>query len=313
VLSPASIQTATAVRSTGRQAVDLACPSLPDVPRYPARFFPRRAAGLWTASSRSQPGYGCVYVVPRRSETRRPIWKAPRKAALRGPVWAPDGRSFVVAQRRVAYRLEASGRVLARFRARDVAFLADGQLLVRRAGAFGVLAGGRFDRVASLTALRRAAGFRAVFVGALAAARGYGPAVAVTWSGGPPQHRSVLLLVYPDGRVQRATPVYAGQQSMPGPPSWTPDGRVLAIPWQRAPRTGERGDHVHCLALWTSGRGYRSAGCGYRPHFDTVVWAPDGSAAVTNGSQIIDRAGRLVAHTRAKVGAAVAARWTARM
>lgn len=95
---------------------------------------------------------------------------------------------------------------------------------------------------------------------------------------------------------------------MSGPPSWTPDGRALAIPWQRAPHAGERGDHVHCLGIWTASHGYRSAGCGFYPHFDTISCAPDGRAAVTDGSQIISLGGRLIARV-AKVGPAVGTRW----
>ena len=135
-----------------------------------------------------------------------------------------------------------------------------------------------------------------------------GPRLRSAIRGPPPERAQLLLLVYPDRTIRRATTTFTGMTYMSGPPSWTPDGRALAIPWQRAPHAGERGDHVHCLGIWTASHGYRSAGCGFYPHFDTISCAPDGRAAVTDGSQIISLGGRLIARV-AKLGPAVGTRW----
>ncbi len=244
----------------------------------------------------------CLYLVPAGSVTPRPIFHSSGGRALRGPVWAPNGRSIAVAAKVGAgfqvLQLSPTGRIVRRLVGRDFAFTREGALVFQRGDRLLVLEGGRIRRLASKAELAAAAGFPASFWGGLRGAQGYGRGgVAIQWWG---ERRSVLLLVSRRGVVSPATPVFRAGAYMPGYASWSPDGRVLLIPWQRV-------GHIHCLARWTALRGYRSIFC-RNPHFDTIVWHPDGGTAILDDSRIVGRDGGVRARV-GKLGRALGVRW----
>jgi hypothetical protein len=293
--------------------VQARCPAMRPLLRSPARFFPATQIGLWTPAFRSNPDFGCVYLVQAQSSRGRPIWAAPLGSRVRGPVWAPDGRSFIVGVHSGgafhAYRIDRSGKLQATYAARDFAFLRDGRLvlLAQRRLELETRAG-RFVRLASEPQLERVAGFKPTFYGSLSDVRGFGAGgVVVQWWGRPAGN--VLLFVAADGAIRRATPRWTTPGTyMPGPASWSPSGRSLLIPWQQPPRGSADGDHLHCLGLWERRRGYRTSFC-KNPHFDTIVWAADGSQALLEDGRIVNRSGQRIGRAE-RVGSAFAARWT---
>ena len=55
--------------------------------------------------------------------------------------------------------------------------------------------------------------------------------------------------------------------------------------------------HEHCLARWTARRGYRVTLC-RNPHFDRILWHPDGGTALLNDGRIVARDGTVRARLR---------------
>ena len=203
--------------------------------------------------------------------------------------------------------LDRTGRVQRRRVGRDFAFLADGSLVLLRGRELLLVRADRWRRLTTADELERAAGFSASYYGGLRFVHGYGPdrVVLQWWSAS----RSVLLAVSRTGAVAPVTPVFGRDSYMPGYASWSPDGRVLLIPWQRPARDHAEAGHIHCLARWTRARGYRSVFC-RNPHFDTLVWHPDGGTALMDDSRIVGRDGGVRARV-GKLGRALGVRWTA--
>jgi len=309
--------TSTAAPTNLVGATSVLCPQLePLRSRAPRHFFPNMLTGLTTQLTPAGLSYGCVYIVPPRKLIKVPVWRPPTRGRMRGPSWAPDGRSFAVAQNVggafYVFRVTRDGRVTLRAPGRDFAFLRDGRLVIRRSHwIFIEETKGRFSRLASEKRLQRAAGFRAGFYGRMSEVQGYGtPGVVIQWWAPAGQAGNVLLLVRPNGRVQRVTPPWRSAGTyMPGPASWSPDGDKLMIPWQRPPRAGTA-DHVHCLALWSEPRGYRNAFC-KNPHFGKIIWAPDGHTALLQNGRVVSAAGRVLTAPR-PLGQAFGVRWTSR-
>jgi hypothetical protein len=201
--------------------------------------------------------------------------------------------------------LDTDGSLIRRILGRDAAFLRDGRLVVRRRNDLWIVDDGRTRRLVPRRRLERAADFR--IVGSdLSGTDGYGRAGVILSVWGDDLSR--LLLVHANGTVARVTPVYRAREgtSMPGPPAWSPDGRVLLVPWQRNDPSG-RWSHEHCLARWTAARGYRPATC-RNPHFDRVLWHPDGGTALLNNGLVVGRDGAVRAQIGI-VGRALSVRW----
>jgi hypothetical protein len=228
---------------------------------------------------------------------------------LRGPVWSPTKPELVVSYRRArsfeVALFDTNGRRLRRFFGSDATFLHDGRLILRRRDELWIVDGRRTIRIASRDRLETASGFE-IIGSDLSATDGYGRAGVVLSVWGDRVSR--LLFVRADGTVLRATPVYRAREgtSMPGPPAWSPDGHVLLVPWQRNDPRG-RSSHEHCLARWTAARGYRPTFC-RNPHFDDVLWHPDGGTALLNDGRVVGRDGRVRARIRV-VGRAFSVRW----
>ena len=81
---------------------------------------------------------------------------------------------------------------------------------------------------------------------------------------------------------------------------------VLLIPWQQDHPT-LRHSHEHCLARWTVSGGYRATVC-RNPHFDRILWHPDGGTALLNNRLIVARDGTVRARLPS-VGRAFGVRW----
>lgn len=240
-----------------------------------------------------------------------PVFRVAAGRRLRGPVWSPTTPELAVAYRtshgfQVAL-LDTDGRPLRRFVGRDATFFRDGRLVVRRRNDLWIVDNGRTARrLVPRRKIERAAGFP--IVGAdLSDIDGYGRAGVILGVWGTDASR--LLLVRRNGTVDGITPSYRGRKdgtSMPGPAAWSPDGRVLLVPWQRDDPTG-RLSHEHCLARWTEAHGYRATFC-RNPHFDHVLWHPDGGTALLNNGLVVGRDGRVRAHIEV-VGRAFSVRW----
>jgi hypothetical protein len=238
-----------------------------------------------------------------------PVFAVAPGRRLRGPVWSPTRPELAVAYRtsrsfEVAV-LDTDGRRLRRHLGRDAAFLRDGRLIVRRRHELWIVDARRSRRLVGRRRLELAAGFP-ILASDLSGTDGHGRAGVVLSVWGADVSR--LLLVRADGSLVRATPAYRARAgtSMPGPPAWSPDGRVLLVPWQRSDPTG-RFAHEHCLARWTPERGYRATLC-RNPHFDHVLWHPDGGTALLDNGLVVGRDGLVRARIRI-VGRAFSVRW----
>jgi WD40-like Beta Propeller Repeat len=293
--------------------VPSSCPKLkPLRSRAPLAYFPPALTGLTAQLTVSGLPYGCVYVIRPGRLAKTPLWHSPTGGRLRGPAWAPDGRSFAVAQKVggsfYVFKVDARGRVALRTVGRDFAFLCDGRLVIRRGHSIFIEKASRFDRLATEADLEHAAGFHAGFFGGMTETRGCsGQGVAIQWWAPVRRFGNTLLLIEPSGHVLRLTPRWrrAGTY-MPGPPSWSPDGQTLMIPWQHASRG--TADHIHCLELWSRRHGYRKTFC-RNPHFDAIAWARDGRTALLNNGRIVSATGRIISPPR-RLGPAFAVRWT---
>jgi dipeptidyl aminopeptidase/acylaminoacyl peptidase len=298
-----SADQAVSQRRTGKAA---GCPRGPLAwrrPLPPPQFLPLWLAGLRVREDR------CVYLVfPRREEVRA-LWRTPAGEHVRGLSWAPDGKAFVLTTESHVVLLGRDGSLLRRFRATGAAFLHDGRLTLSRSAGIYLLAGSRWRRLASRQELERVAGFRArrafsVSTDPEGFARGDGRgAVAVTlWSAGR-TWKSVVLVVSAAGRVMRASPAYragGGEGAVYGW-AWSPDGRKLVVTAEEAgpPARSRRGDHDHCVDVWSAAGGLRRAFCesqlppAYQSHFAKVVWATDGKTALLDNGTVVRRDGRV--------------------
>jgi hypothetical protein len=265
------------------------CPQLEPRIRTPARFV-EGLAGAWVPMEARD----CLYVVAARMTRPVPVFRSPAGRRLHGPVWSPTRPEVAVAYRRArsfeVAVLDTHGRPLRRLLGRDATYLRDGRLVLGRSDGLWIVDGRLTPRrLVERRRLERAAGFS--IVGSdLSVTDGYGRAgvIVSVWGAGV----SRLLIVRADATVIRATPIFraGGGTSMPGPPAWSPDGRVLLVPWQRDDLTG-RSSHVHCLARWTAARGYRPTVC-RNQHFDRVIWHPDGGTALLNNGLVVGRDGQ---------------------
>lgn len=272
--------------------------------RSPERFV-KGLAGAWVPVE----AHHCLYMVPTRMSAPTPIFRSPLGGALRGPVWSPTRPELAVAHRagtgfEVAL-LDTNGRLLRRFLGRDATFFRDGRMLVRRGDSLRLVGGGRKLTIPH-TRLERAAGFPVTGFD-LSATDGYGRAgvLVAVWG----ERRSRLLLVSGAATLTRVSPVYRAQvegELMPGPAAWSPDGRILLIPWQRDD-PANAASHVHCLARWTPARGYRVTVC-RNPHFHRILWHPDGGTALLNNGLIVARDGTVRARIRLR-GRGMSVRW----
>ena len=286
-------------------ATSVSCPGLKPLLRSPQRFL-AGLAGAWVPYE----ARNCLYVVASRMSQPVPIFQIPLGQHLRGPVWSPtrpelavayrQGRSFEVAL------LDTNGDTLRRFSGRDAAFFRDGRMLLRWADQLWLVSEGTKRRLVGRDQLQRAAGFP---IGGydLSATDGYGRAGVLisVWD----DLRSRLLLVTADGALTHVSPIYRADvegESMPGPAAWSPDGRVLLIPWQHNHATSAS-SHEHCLARWTATRGYRTTLC-RNPHFHRILWHPDGGTALLNDGRIVARDGTVRARLRLS-GRALSVRW----
>lgn len=141
----------------------------------------------------------------------------------------------------------------------------------------------------------------------LSSTDGYGRAGVIVSAWG--NLRSRLLLVTAVGALKPVSPIYKADVeggSMPGPAAWSPDGRVLLIPWQHDHPTNAL-SHEHCLARWTANRGYGETLC-RNPHFHRILWHPDGGIALLNNGLIVARDGTVRARIRI-FGRGMSVRW----
>lgn len=239
-----------------------------------------------------------------------PIYRIAPGHVLRGPVWSPTRPELAVAHRdaggfEVAV-LDTNGQRLQRFSGRDAAFFRDGRMLLRQADQLWLVSDGSKKRLVKRAELQQAAGFPLTGFD-LSSIDGYGRAGVIVTAWG--NLRSRLLLVAADGALRPASPIYradANGESMPGPAAWSPDGRVLLIPWQHNDPTNSA-SHEHCLARWTASRGYRVTLC-RNPHFHRILWHPDGGTALLNNGLIVARDGTVRARIRI-VGRGLSVRW----
>lgn len=282
------------------------CPQLEPRLRTPSRFV-EGLAGAWVP----QEARNCLYVIPSRMARPSPVFRVAAGRRLRGPVWSPTEPEFAVAFRTVrsfeVSVLGTDGGGLGRFLGRDATYFRDGRLVIRRRDDLWIVDGRRTTRrLVDHREIERVAGFP-ILGSDLSGTDGYGRAGVIlsVWGDGSV---SRLLLVRADGTLTRVTPVYRARDgtSTPGPASWSPDGRVLLVPWQRD-RSARRFSHEHCLARWTEARGYRATFC-RSPHFDHVLWHPDGGTAVLNNGLVVGRDGLVRARIRI-VGRAFGVRW----
>ena len=291
------------------------CRRLPPLrSRAPHSFFPSSLTGLAAQRTPAGVAYGCIYMIGPRRLDRIAIWRPPTGGRLRGPTWSPAGHSFAIAQTvdktSIVFKVDLHGRVTLRAPAVDFAFLRDGRLVVRRNHALLLeKRPAHFSLLASERDLEHAAGFRPGFYGGMWATRGSSEeGIVVQWWAPAGDFGNVLLLIDARGHVRPVTPRWrrAGTY-MPGPAAWSPDGRTLMIPWQRQPVTGPA-DHVHCLGLWSRGRGYRTAFC-KNPHFNAIAWSPDGAKALLNNGRTVSETGRVLGPPR-RLGPAFAIQWS---
>lgn len=281
------------------------CPDLEPRIRAPSRFV-EGLAGAWVPMEARD----CLYIVGARMTRPSPVFRAPAGRRMRGPVWSPTKPEVAVAYRTVrsfeVAVLDTDGRPLRRLLGRDATYLRDGRLVLRRSDGLWIVDDRLTPRrLVERRRLERAAGFS--IVGSdLGATDGYGRAGAIVSVWGADVSR--LLIVRADGTVIPATPIYRAENgtSMPGPPAWSPDGRILLVPWQRMDLAGPS-SHVHCLARWTAARGYRATVC-RNPHFDRVLWHRDGGTALLNNGLVVGRDGLVRARIRV-VGRALSVRW----
>jgi hypothetical protein len=281
------------------------CPELKGRLRSPERFLAGLVGSLVPVEARH-----CLYMIPSRMSRPAPIYRIAPGAALRGPVWSPTRPELAVAHRvgrgfEVAL-LDTNGRMLRRFSGRDAAFFRDGRMLLRQRDQLWLVSDGRKKLLVGRDELQRAAGFPVTGYD-LSSTDGYGRAGVIVSVWG--SLRSRLLLVTVDGAPRRVSPIYkadAEGESMPGPAAWSPDGRVLLIPWQHNHPTNAA-SHEHCLARWTVNRGYRVTLC-RNPHFHRILWHPDGGIALLNNGLIVARDGTVRARLRI-VGRGMSVRW----
>jgi uncharacterized protein YjhX (UPF0386 family) len=296
--------TSSAARSAAVEETAIGCPELTPRLRSPARFL-NGLVGAWVPEEARH----CLYIISARMSRPAAIYRIDAGRTLRGPVWSPTRPELVVAHRRgrgfqVAL-LDTDGSVLRRLSGRDAAFFRDGRMLLRQLDRLW-LVGKRKQILAGRAALERAAGFRITGYD-LSSVDGYGRSgvVVTVWG----TLRSRLLLVTSDGRFRRITPIYRADDagaSMPGPPAWSPDGRILLIPWQRTHPTNAA-THEHCLARWSASRGYRVTFC-RDGHFHRILWHPDAGIALLNNGLVVARD----ASVRARlplVGRGLSVRW----
>jgi len=264
------------------------CPALtPPRLRIPARFFPLERAGAWVPTEARD----CLYLINPGSSRLVAIFRAPNDARIRGPVWSPDGQRLAIAYKSgsgfKAVVLSRHGRIQRAYLGRDVSFLRDGRAIIGRADRLLLADGPGAPRpLVDRVGLEAAAGFK-INAFQIFSISGYGrPGLAITAWG---REYSRILIVSSEGTVASASPrlSVAAQMSFPGPPAWSPDGELLLIPWQRPDPLG-KADHVHCLSRWGLKRGYRLGFC-RNPHFDRVVWHPDGGTALLNDGRVVAR------------------------
>jgi hypothetical protein len=274
----------------------------------PREFFPPSLAGLWLRDDR------CVYLVVAGSKEARALWRARPGERVLGLGWAPDGESFVVTTGARVLLLGRDGSLRRRLRATGAAFLRDGRLAVSRGDGIYLLAGARSRRLASREQLGRIAGFRprrTLFVGhdPWGFTRGHGrDALALTlWSGGG-SWKSIVLVVSAAGRVMRASPAYraGGGEGVVSGWAWAPDGRELFVMSEVAgpPERRARGNHDHCLDIWSAQRGLRRSFCESRlsaahwSHFAKLAWAADGKTALLDNGTVVTRDGNVAGRSR---------------
>jgi hypothetical protein len=275
-------------------------------PLTPAEFFPPSLTGLWLREDR------CVYLVSPASDEARPLWRARPGERVRSLGWAPDGETFVVTTRARVVHLGRDGSFRRRFRATGAAFLRDGRLAVSRRDGIHLLAGARSRRLASRAELERVAGFRlrrtwSVGHDPRGFTRGHGRrAVALTlWSTGH-SSKSVVLVVSAAGRVVRASPAYrtGGGEGVVSGWAWSPDGLELFVMAEVAgpPERRARGNHDHCVDIWSAERGRRRAFCESQlparhwTHFAKLAWAADGKTALLDNGTVVTRDGKVARH-----------------
>lgn len=286
-------------------ATRISCPELKGRLRSPQRFL-AGLVGAWVPEEARH----CLYILPSRISRPAPIYRIAPGNALRGPVWSPTRPELAVAHRRgpgfeVAL-LDTNGRMLRRFNGRDAAFFRDGRMLLRQADQLWLVSKGKKKRLVRRDRLQQTAGFPITGYN-LSSTDGYGRAGVLITAWG--DLRSRLLLVTAKGALAQVSPIYreeAEGESMPGPAAWSPDGRVLLIPWQRNDPTGGA-SHEHCLARWTVAGGYRVTFC-RNPHFHRILWHPDGGTALLNDGRIVARDGTVRARIRL-VGRGMSVRW----
>jgi hypothetical protein len=290
----------------GRQT--LGCPRIRPVwrrPLPPPDFLPPSLAGLRLRQSR------CVYLVFPRREEARPLWRTPAGERVSGLSWAPDGKTFALTTVSRVVLLGRDGSLLRRFRATGAAFLDDGRLILSRSNGIYLVVGSRWRRLTSRQELERAAGFRirrafSVSHDPHGFTRGEGRgAIAVTvWSAGR-SWKSIVLVVSAAGRVARASPAYraGGGEGAVYAWAWSPDGRELFVTAEVAgpPARRARGNHDHCVDVWSAGGGRRRAFCesqlppAYQSHFAELVWAADGERALLDNGTVVTRDGDVAA------------------
>jgi hypothetical protein len=241
---------------------------------------------------------------------------------VRGLSWAPGGTAFAVATstswsiapdladpaRSGVVLLGRDGSLLRRLRATTGAvFLRDGRLAVSRAGGIYLLTGSRSRRLASRQQLERVAGFRARRAFSVShdpwgftRGRGRGAVAITLWSAGS-SWKSVVLVVSAAGRVVRASRAYraGGGEGVVSGWAWSPDGRDLFVTAEVAgpPERSRRGNHDHCLDVWSADDGRRRAFCesqlppAHHSHFAKLAWATDGKAALLDNGTLVTRDG----------------------
>jgi hypothetical protein len=298
--------------SEAAQASTSDCPRAD--PKWPSRappgFFPPSLAGLWV------PAQGrCVYLVFPGDDKARPFWGGRPGETVRGVAWAPDGKSVAITTKRRSWHvvvLRRDGALLRRMAATGAAFFVDGRLAVSRQDNIDLVVDSNIRRLVSREELERVAGFRAR--GPLLLShdpwgftRGQGrDRIALTLWGGGGAWKSAVLIVSASGKITRASPAYRtkGNEGVVYGWAWSPEGQELYVMAEvpGPPSRRQRGDHDHCLDVWSADGGRRRVFCesalaeGYQSHFSKLAWSADGKSGLLNNGTIFTRGGKVVGH-----------------
>jgi hypothetical protein len=278
-------------------------------------FVPASRAGLWLPNDR------CVYLVSRGRKAVSPLWRGRPREHLRGLSWAPDGKGFAVTAESRHHRwrvvlVRRDGTPLQSLPATGAAYFDDGRLAVSGPNGIYLVAGSRRRLLASRRKLEHVAGFRLRRTLVLTHdpwgfERGFGRGeLALTlWS--RVGWKSVVV-VSAARSVTRASPAYRteGIEGVVSGWAWSTDGRKLFVMAEVAgsPARRRRGEHDHCLDIWSEARGRRRAFCEsdlpkvHQSHFSKLAWSADATRGVLNNGTVVARDGEVIGRAPTSTG-----------